>query len=414
MIFQVFPSLDQHFSEPVRVLLKRWSVEFFSHLPQSSASELSRRLLEGCEPAQILCASPVLSKLGQVLARDLRLEPEIREELQKLESSKPRGSYRSLRKQVASRFPSSCRLGSALAEGSLALVFPVKYGGRDGVAKILKPGIEDQLLRELRSLESSVSFLESEARKVGLPQLDYSGIVSQVREALAAELDLVRERQNLELAQEIFDTTRVAIPAPWDNSDEQVLVMDRLFGQPLQPEHYREAVVELLVKPLFNSGRQSLFHGDLHGGNLMSCSDGRIGVLDWGLCLDLSTTQRSQISRLTSAILFGRTSLAIKTLDDIGLHPGTPQLRGTLAQKLDSLLDGCQGEIPSWLLILRKTLHQLEGVLEPAVLEQTVLVEGLQQLLLEWPFRFFVRPGRRDVFGSHLSTNDLWSLILPV
>ena len=414
MIFQVFPSLDQHFSEPVRVLLKRWSVEFFSHLPQSSASELSRRLLEGCEPAQIICASPVLSKLSQVLARDPRLGPEIREELRKLESPKPRGSYRALRKQVASRFPSTCRLGSALAEGSLAVVFPVKYGGRDGVAKILKPGIQDRLLAELRSLQSSVGFLECEAGKVGLPQLDYSGIVRQVREALAAELDLVRERQNLERARSLFDLTRVAIPAPWDTSDEQILVMDRLHGEPLQPEHYRDAVVELLVKPLFNSGRQSLFHGDLHGGNLMSCSDGRIGVLDWGLCLDLSDTQRSQISRLTSAILFGRTSLAVKTLDDIGLQPGTPQLRGTLAQKLDSLLDGCQGEIPSWLILLRKTLHQLEGVLEPAVLEQTVLTEGLQQLLLEWPFRFFVRPGRRDVFGSHLSTHDLWSLLLPV
>ena len=414
MIFQVFPSLDQHFSDPVRVLLKRWSVAFFSDLPQKSASELSRRLLEGCEPAQIICASPVLSKLSQVLARDSRLGPEIREELQKLESSTPRGSYRALRKKVASRFPSSCRLGSALAEGSLAVVFPVRYGGRDGVAKILKPGIQEQLLDELRSLESSMKFLESEARKVGLPQLNYAGIVAQVREALAGELDLVRERRNLERARDLFDLTRVAIPEPWSDSDEQVLVMDRLYGQPLQPEHYREAVVELLVKPLFNSGRDSLFHGDLHGGNLMSCSDGRIGVLDWGLCLDLSPTQRSQISRLTSAILFGRTGLAVKTLDDIGIQPGRPQLKGTLAQKLDSLLDGCRGAIPAWLIVLRKTLHQLEGVLEPSALEQTVLVEGLQQLLLEWPFRFFVRPGRRDIFGSHLSTQDLWSLVLPV
>lgn len=417
MLFQLFPTLDQHFSDPVTTLLKRWSVEFFSRLPDATVEQMSRRFLEGLPPSAILCVSPVLSKLGQVLSRDSRLSPEIRKELMALESSEPRGFYRPLRREVARVCSGRYRLGQAIAEGSLAVVFPVRSGNAEGVAKILKTGIEEQLHLELRALEKSVEFLQSEAQKAKLPHFDYSSVVQRVRHYLEAEVDLLAERRNLALAATKTNSERLAIPKVWSIGNRNVLVMDRLFGKPLQPESVRPAIKELLIKPIFNSDEVGLLHGDLHGGNLMTCDDGRVGVLDWGLCLKLNRAQRSQVSRLTTALMLGRSAAAGQALQEMGIMPRTLSLRGGLGERLDGLLEGSSGVLPEWLVILRKTFHQLEGVLSSTnsevSLEQVILSEGIQQLVLEWPFRWFISPTSRDVFGSNLSTVDLWSLVLP-
>lgn len=418
MLFQLFPTLDKHFSEPVTDLLKQWSVEFFSHLPQSTHEQMSRRLLDGLPPSAILSASPVLSKLSQVLARDRRLSLEIRQELQKLETSEPRGQYGELRKQVARLCSGRCRLGPALAEGSLAVVFPVTRDGREGVAKVLKEGIAEQLHQELSALEKSVRFFYLEVHKAGLPAFDYTSVIQRVRHYLVAELDLAQERRNMLSARVHCNPERIAIPRPWDISTDRVLVMDRLHGEPLQQKATRRALIELLIKPVFNSEELSVLHGDLHGGNLLSCEDGRIGVVDWGLCLHLTRRQRSQISRLTTALMFGRASLAAQVLNELGLECSAFSLSGSLSEKLDSMLNACRGELPEWMIILRKTFHQLEGLLESmeseVSLEKVVLSEGIQQLALEMPFRWLVSPITRNVFASNLSTADLWSLALPL
>ena len=211
---------------------------------------------------------------------------------------------------------------------------------------------------------------------------------------------------------------RIAIPRPWDVSNDRVLVMDRLYGEPLQQKSTRRALIELLIKPVFNSEELSVLHGDLHGGNLLSCEDGRIGVVDWGLCLHLTRRPRSQISRLTTALMFGRASLAAQVLNELGLECSAFSLSGSLSEKLDSMLNACRGELPDWMIILRKTFHQLEGLLESmeseVSLEKVVLSEGIQLLALEMPFRWLVSPITRYVFASDLSTADLWSLALPL
>lgn len=418
MLFQLFPTLSDQLSPPTSELLSRWSAEFFTYLPQSTVSQMVRRLREGAPPSSVLCCSPVLSKLSQVLARDSRLSPVVRKELEKLESSTPRNRYRELRQEISRRCPPGVRLGRPLSEGSLAVVFSLSSRGRDGVAKILKSGIREQLRAELRALEESLSFLQSQAHKAGLPDLDYTDLATRVRRLLLSELDLGVERKNLHDARAHFDQTKLAIPEPWEFSDQTVLFMDRLYGGELSESSARCAISQLVVKPLFHSEEYSLLHGDLHGGNLMTCDDGRVGVLDWGLCLKLDRKQRSQLSRLTASILFHRKAPCLRVLTEMGLEPGEIRLEGDLSDALDGLLEGCRGELPEWLVVLRKTLHQFRGVLQSTgsaqTIDQVVLSEGLQQLILEWPFRWLVGPNRRDVFGSNLSTADLWSLALPL
>jgi hypothetical protein len=104
----------------------------------------------------LLCHLPTLHKLGQVVARDRRLQPGFRARLQKLESLSPRTTWAIVVGLLDRELPDWRRAGiildqGVLAEGSVAVVVPFLWekGGRDvaraRVFKLLKPEIEQQL-----------------------------------------------------------------------------------------------------------------------------------------------------------------------------------------------------------------------------------------------------------------------------
>ena len=118
----------------------------------ASAEERLVALAERC---------PALHKLGQILARDRRLAPELRRHLQRLESLPPATPVGVIEKTLADELGPLEKLGvalepPALAEASVAVVIPFRIQGASqdghpdrGVFKVLKPGIEDRLAREL-------------------------------------------------------------------------------------------------------------------------------------------------------------------------------------------------------------------------------------------------------------------------
>ena len=92
-----------------------------AHLPQSAST--AERVV------RLLRHSPALHKLGQVVARDHRLQPAFRQRLQQLESMPPGLSASEVRRLLDRAFPAwpktGVRLGPApLAEGSVAIVMP--------------------------------------------------------------------------------------------------------------------------------------------------------------------------------------------------------------------------------------------------------------------------------------------------
>ena len=384
MLNQLFPEIEKHFSSTVVDLLDEWSEAFFAALDPDTTQEMGQRLVSGLEPAKVIAVSPVLSKLSQVLARDARLPEELRRQLCLLETSEPYSDYTDLTKPLQR---SDFVIGKPLAEGSLAVVFGCRAKAQEAVIKLLKPDIEKRLVSELDALAQSVSVFQKRAQEIGLPQLDFQEIVVRVAKLLRAELDLECESKNLRQAYVQYNSDSVAIPRLLENTSPQALVMERLWVEPLRPESASTALKEMLIKPIFETSKDVLFHGDLHGGNILSTEDGRIGVLDWGLCLELTTQQRSLITRLTLAAILGRSRSLSQILSELGLRSASTDLSGSLSERLDNLLDGCEGVIPEWLVVLRKTVHQLEGLLNDVKpdlsIEQMLLSEGAQQLILE-------------------------------
>jgi ubiquinone biosynthesis protein len=401
---------------------------------------------------------PALHKLGQVLARDRRLSPELRGHLQELESLPPAVPLPTIEETLARELGPLDRRGvlllpPALAEASVAFVIPFREGHtpregnpRDSVFKVLKPGIEERLAQELELVERVGAYLDEKCDEFHLPHLDYRDSFQQVREKLHHEVRLDLEQRHLAEAGHFYrDEPRVQVPALCEHCTRRVTAMERVWGDKVT-DHALDAagdrrrlaalVLEALVaRPVFTADGGALFHGDPHAGNLFLTHDHRLAVLDWSLVGRLGERERTAIGQITlgaltlsgERIAAALADLAVRQVDRPALEavvdawldrvrrgrfPGFAWLTGLLDDAFQTARLPVGGE----LMLFRKTLHTLEGVLADvhtgtSPMDEVLLREFLRQLALEWPRRWLARPHSR-AFATRLSNADLVQLLL--
>jgi len=422
---------------------------------------LARRLV------LFLHACPALHKIGQVLARNRHLEPELRRNLQGLESLEPHTPIAKLRPILerelvpASQKYRICLAPQQLAEGSVAVVVPLTWSDpadgpdaprRHGVAKLLKPGVAQKLDEDLDILGHLAEYLEERWRADGLPPLAYREILDEVAELLTHEVQLRNEQAYLQQAGSQFaGQAGVQIPRLLPFCTDAVTAMERVFGRnvtdPLavhtwrRPELFRSIVRALLSGVLFNRDESVLFHGDPHGGNLMATSDGRLAIFDWSLAGQLTAGDRVQMSQILVggwAQDAGRIACAVANLATVGanqnlirrhVEAGLAELRWYRPpgpQWAIGLLDALASagiRFPPRLLLFRKAFLTLQGVLSDVCpscsLEATMMSDALVQLAWEWPMRWCKPMHDRD-YATHVSSADLvhmvatWPPLSPV
>jgi len=418
--------------------------------PGATASERLALLARGC---------PALHKLGQIVARDRRLSAELREHLQELESLSPSVPIAVIQNILSRELGPLDQLGvtlapQALAEASVAVVIAFQYDRlpsvntlRDGVFKILKPGIEERLDRELSLLERVGSYLDQTCAEFQLPQLDYQDTFEQVRELLRLEIRLDLEQRNLALARLFYkNETRIQVPLPIPElSTPRVTAMERVTGVKVtepridsESERRRLAglvVSALIARPIFSQDSQALFHGDPHAGNLFLTDDGRLALLDWSLAGTLSKCDRAAVVQVMLGAVTLDAELVVSTLAGLAERRNVdrPALQAVVGERIRRIR---RGEFPgfTWLqglldeavqkaglrvgadlMLFRKTLYTLEGVLSDVdggddLVHAELQKKFLQQFAREWPFRWLSPLTSRE-FATRLSNADLVQLI---
>jgi len=416
-------------------------------------AELPSRLMP------FLHACPALHKLGQVVARNRHLDPELRRHLQKLESLEPctpakqwqpilgrelAPALKEFRIEVSER---------PLAEASVAVVVPLTWSDpadgadaprRHGVAKLLKPGVVERLDEDLNILGRLADYLEERSAAYGLPPLGYREILDDVAELLRNEVQLRQEQAHLRRAARQFaGQSDVQIPGLLPFCTDMMTAMERVHGFQVtdsrgarpwqQPRLFRSIVGALLAQVIFSRDESVLFHGDPHAGNLMSTHDARLAILDWSLAGELTADDRLQMSQIFVGGLardasLVSTAVARLTRDraDEGLIRG--QVAAALARKawyqplglawtielLDSLARAGV-RFPPRLLLFRKAFLTLQGVLSDVCpigsLEAMLTATALTHLAWEWPVRWCKPLHDRD-YATHVSSADLIHLTM--
>lgn len=181
-----------------------------------------------------------------------------------------------------------------LASASVAQVHAARLiTGEQVVIKIQKPGVENILLTDLNFIYWAARIFERSFPKIKFASL--SAIVAEIQACMMEEVDFYKEAKNIQQFNEFLQTTgntmAIAPKVYPQASSLRVLTMERFYGVPLTDlesiRKYTRDPANTLVGAM-NTWFSSLmfcesFHADLHAGNLMVLTDGRIGFIDFGI-----------------------------------------------------------------------------------------------------------------------------------
>lgn len=283
-------------------------------------------------------SGPVFTKFGQVLAaRGDLLPAALCARLEALYACQPpmsrRALRRSLREAHGRRSPFEVFRDEPLAVGSVGQVHRARLAdGQRVIVKVLRPGVEEQIGRDLETARSLLPLLlRLDRRRRGSERLLMKSL-DDLAEAYAEEVDLRREAAALrEFGRRFEGDPVVKIPTCFEAlSSRRVLVMEELVGEPLSayrrrarsdPEAARRVArlaLGQILRQIFEHGR---FHADPHAGNLLVLEDGRLGVIDLGLTGELIPEDRRHIARAVRAFLARDRDGLIRALLGFGSTP---------------------------------------------------------------------------------------------
>ena len=259
---------------------------------------------------------PIFVKFGQMLAtrRDL-LGDEIADELEKLLDRVPPFPWHEARAIIEQQL--GMTLGEAfrtfdeneIASASIAQVYGAQLpDGQDVVVKIVRPGIENRIRRDIEVLMVLAKMADrywQEASRVKPIQ-----IVREFETTIMHELDLVREAANAsELKRNFEGSPDLYVPSVyWDYCRPRVMVMERISGIPVTDVRQLRAHeinfevlsrkgVEIFFTQVF---RHNYFHADMHPGNIFVGIDNpenpQYIAVDFGIMGSLSKSDQRYLA----------------------------------------------------------------------------------------------------------------------
>ncbi|HEB95369.1 MAG TPA: ubiquinone biosynthesis regulatory protein kinase UbiB [Sedimenticola thiotaurini] len=255
---------------------------------------------------------PIFVKFGQILSTRRDLVPkEIADELSRLQDAVPPFSGAEARRivekawgrpieQVLDEFDET-----PLASASIAQVHTARLkDGREVVVKVLRPGIETVIRRDVGLLYIIAHLANrywKEARR--LRPLE---VVEDYERTILDELDLQREAANAAQLRRNWEGSDILyVPEVyWDHTRKNVLVMERIYGTPvgdiealraqgISMRQLGEQGVEIFFTQVF---RDNFFHADMHPGNIFVEPGGRYIAVDFGIVGSLTSEDQRYLA----------------------------------------------------------------------------------------------------------------------
>jgi ubiquinone biosynthesis protein len=311
--------------------------------PEASRADISLRLREAAE-----ALGPTFIKLGQIISSGEGLFPaELVEEFKLCRDQVPAEAFDVVRTVVEADL--GARLDDVFAEfhhqpiaaASIAQVHAATLRtGEEVVVKVQRPAVGALVRRDLRVLSWIAPHLVGRIPIAALA--NPPALVDLFAETIVEELDFRMEAANMvdiaamlrELGQDGY-----VVPRPHPSLvTRRVLVMERVRGfnfddvAGMQDAGIdTEAVVRTAMVALMEGAMvYGVFHGDLHGGNLLVLPDGRTALLDFGIVGRLSQERRLAFLRM----MLGATTNDVKgqmaAMRDLGALPPDTDLEAVI------------------------------------------------------------------------------------
>ncbi|MEI6414662.1 MAG: ubiquinone biosynthesis regulatory protein kinase UbiB [Pseudomonadota bacterium] len=388
--------LATHLFRPVRFLLYL-SPWYWLRDPLPPWPVRIRRTLEDL--------GPIFVKFGQMLStrRDL-LPAELADELARLQDQVPpfpgqvarqivERAYGHAIEQVLDGFDERPLASASVAQVHTACL----KDGRKVVVKVLRPGIEKVIRRDIDILYT-LARLARRYWKEGR-RLRPVEVIQEYEKTIFNELDLEREAASAsQLRRNFANSPLLYIPEiHWKLTRKQVLVMERIHGIPLSDmatikaqgvpmKLLGERGVEIFFTQVF---RDNFFHADMHPGNLFVEPGGRYIAIDFGIIGALTREDQRYLAENLLAF-FHRDYRRVAELHvESGWVPATTRVEefeAAIRTVCEPIFEKPLAEISfgHFLLNLFQTARQFQMEVQPqlVLLQKTLLnIEGLGRQL---------------------------------
>lgn len=284
-------------------------------------------------------AGGVIVKVGQVAStRTDLLPPEVIAELRKLQSAVPPVP------DVEARAVLEESLGArvedvfadfqwdAVSAASIGQVyFATLRTGEEVVVKVRKPGIVEEVDRDLNVLGELASLVERTTAWAA--QLHVRALFDEFARSVREELDFAVEAQRtLAIGEDMVGVDGIRVPRVFDElSSTTVLVQERLFGadasDPDAVERFHvdrtgaaRSLLRGMSKQLLVTGH---FHADPHPGNVLLLGASRVGLIDFGATGRLDQLEQASLRSLLAALATRNPTLLQSAVSDLVVVPPT-------------------------------------------------------------------------------------------
>jgi len=302
-------------------------------------ADLSRRLRLAAE-----ALGPTFIKLGQIISSGEGLfPPELVEEFKRCRDQVPAEPFDVVRRTVETELGRPLEQVFAsfderpLAAASIAQVHAARLQtGEDVVVKVQRPDVGRLVHTDLRAMAWLAPHLVGRIPVAALA--NPPALVELFADTIVEELDFRVEASNmLDVAAMLHELGQDGYVVPRPHPElvtRRLLVMQRLSGFKFDDVGgMREAGVDTrrvvrtqMVALMEGAMIKGIFHGDLHGGNLLVLPDGRTGLLDYGIVGRLSPERRVAFMRLMVSATTNDLRGQMVALRDLGALPADTDL----------------------------------------------------------------------------------------
>ncbi len=385
-----------HLLRPVSFLLYLLPWNWFRGRPQPRAIRI-RQALEDL--------GPIFVKFGQILSTRPDLLPEdIAEELASLQDRVPPFSgavakrivERELKRKLDELFSEFSE--EPIASASIAQVHAARLkDGTEVVVKVVRPGIEQLILRDVGLLYLLAGLAERYWRHGR--RLRPKEVVAEYEKTILDELDLLREGASASQLRRNFEGSNLLyVPEIfWPYTSRSVMVMERISGIPIGDT---KALVEhgVDLKNLAERGveifftqvmKHNFFHADMHPGNIFVSRDNperpTYIAVDFGIMGSLTPEDRRYLAENFLAF-FNRDYYRVAELHVLSewVPPGTRinEFEAAIRSVCEPIFERPLKEISFGTLLMRlfQTARRFNMVVQPqlVLLQKTLLnIEGL-------------------------------------
>jgi ubiquinone biosynthesis protein len=213
-----------------------------------------------------------------------------------------------------------------LATASMSQVHRARMrDGRELALKVQRPGLREQVLKDLDALAGIARFLKERTDFGNRYAVDL--LFDEFRKSMLRELDFRQEAMHLlTISANLREIPEIVIPQPVIGyTSARVLTMEfipgtkvteltRIERRELDGERLTDALFRAYLKQILRDG---MFHADPHPGNVFLV-DGRIALIDLGMVARVTPALQERLLQLLLAVSDNKPDDAAKVLLEIG------------------------------------------------------------------------------------------------